>query len=231
VDVTAVRQRIVERMRYHPRISYQGLMGSPTELQKLVEKLPPLLPFPSERYHDLFAILDWDHKLPSAFMVLRIFCYYSAATARGGDTHYERRLQELKIEDKFPEFDIPDFVGIAADEEYEAVFTIDGNLDRCRLRSPWRHQVQDNVGKVAIEVTAKSEALAELEKEHPDRERSLGGPEPAGWCPPCESGHSRWTVDVWYLLTLTNFGGEGRSFLVDVQDQRLVAVRSFLVRP
>ena len=60
---------------------------------------------------------------------------------------------------------------------------------------------------------------------------SLGDAEATSWTPPCESGHSSWTLDVWYLLAYDGMFGQGRSFLVDLDEERVVSVREFSLRP
>ena len=58
----------------------------------------------------------------------------------------------------------------------------------------------------------------------------LGDLEAVSWTPPCETGHPRWTLDVWYLLAFDGRVGSGRSLLVDLEDRKVVTVRDFSVR-
>jgi hypothetical protein len=62
------------------------------------------------------------------------------------------------------------------------------------------------------------------------RPAGLGDLEPAEWSPPCESGHVRWALDVWYLLTFNGMVGEGRAFLVDLVERQVVRERDFQFR-
>ena len=62
------------------------------------------------------------------------------------------------------------------------------------------------------------------------RPPGLGDLEAAEWSPPCESGHARWGIDVWYLLTYNGMVGEGRAFLVDAQESLVVRERDFQFR-
>src|SRR5581483_11204544 len=62
------------------------------------------------------------------------------------------------------------------------------------------------------------------------RPPGLGDLEPTEWSPPCESGHVRWAVDVWYLLTFNGMIGEGRAFLVDLVERNVVRERDFQFR-
>ena len=63
-----------------------------------------------------------------------------------------------------------------------------------------------------------------------DRPAHLGDLEAVSWTPPCESEHQEWTLDVWYLQAFDGRVGTGRSFLVDVKQSTVVAVRDFSVR-
>ena len=50
------------------------------------------------------------------------------------------------------------------------------------------------------------------------------------WTPPCETGHERWTLDVWFLLAFDGRVGSGRSLLVDLAARKVITVRDFTVR-
>ena len=70
----------------------------------------------------------------------------------------------------------------------------------------------------------------------PSRPPHLGDLDPVSWMPPCESGHPRWTIDVWWLTAFDGRMGTGWSFLVDLfgpDDEgsgRVVTHREFTVR-
>ena len=74
------------------------------------------------------------------------------------------------------------------------------------------------------------EPFRELRSQAKVRAPGLGDLEPAEWSPPCESGHVRWGVDVWYLLTFNGMVGEGRAFLVDLEEKCVVRERDFQFR-
>ena len=57
--------------------------------------------------------------------------------------------------------------------------------------------------------------------------------EVVGWTPPCESGHGRWTLDVWWLTEMAGPIGKGYSFLVELvapKSERVVGQRPFTLR-
>lgn len=218
-----------ERLRHHPRVAYQGLLRDLVAHARLSEALPAFLPFSGE-YQAMLAILDWDHRLPSRALVLRLYAYCSEATRADGERSLEERLLAIAHKDRFPEFDVPDFEGLAADEAYEAAVTLDGQLGEFRLVSPWRRDVSTKDGVLAVETARRSDAFKQVRAETAGRPPHLGDLEAVGWCPPCESQHGRWTLDVWYLTSFDGQVGKGRSLLVDPGDKKVVTVREFSIR-
>ena len=79
-------------------------------------------------------------------------------------------------------------------------------------------------------VVRASPSFHEIKTRTSVRPPGLGDLEAAEWSPPCESGHSRWGIDVWYLLTYNGMVGEGRAFLVDDQEPIVVRERDFQFR-
>ena len=77
----------------------------------------------------------------------------------------------------------------------------------------------------------ESREFQDLKEKVPNRPDSLGEAEATSWTPPCESSYQRWTLDVWYLLNYDGMFGQGRSFLVDIEEMRVVSVREFTLRP
>ena len=139
-------------------------------------------------------------------------------------------MGEIARDDLFPEFDVPDFVGLPADEVYEAEIDLAGHPSRLRLVSDWRREVQPASGTRAVEIVRGSEPFRALKSQAKIRPPALGDLEPAEWSPPCESGHVRWGIDVWYLLTFNGMVGEGRAFLVDLEERKVVRERDFQFR-
>jgi hypothetical protein len=162
--------------------------------------------------------------------VLRLYAYYTPERQRELEQAHAARLREIGAEDIFPEFDVSDFAGLPADEAYEAETDLGGSPSRLRLVSEWRRQIQPNASSRAIDIVRASAPFRELRGQGRVRPAGLGDLEPAEWSPPCESGHVRWALDVWYLLTFNGMVGEGRAFLVDLVERQVVRERDFQFR-
>jgi len=222
---------IVAELRRHPRITYQELIQSDEALERLRNSLLPLVPFGDAAYHDVLAILDWDHRLPSRVVILRIYAYYSARALQRGIAQLKMRSAEIDIDDKFPEFDVPDYSGLAADEAYEADLEPDGTISKIRLTSPWRRDIDAEHARTAVRLTRESEQFKQMLKSVPStRPDHLGDLEALAWTPPCETQLDKWTLDVWYLLHLDTATGKGHSFLVDLDEGQVVGTREFIVQ-
>jgi hypothetical protein len=222
-------QAVLKALRLHPRVAYQGFFTDEAARDKLIGNLPALVAF-RERYHAAIAIVDWDHRLPSKVLTLRFYLYYDEWTFAEGEAAFDQRLEEIGVRDRFPEFDVPDFSDLPADEIYEAEVHSDGEVAQCRLISPWRREVATSEGQAAVTVARKSAEFEKIAAAALDRPRHLGDLEAVSWTPPCESGHARWTLDVWYLLAFDGRIGSGRSLLVDLVDKEVIRVRDFSVR-
>lgn len=220
---------VADNLRLHPRVAYQGLCADEVAAKSIADSLRPLTPFRND-YAGAICVLDWDHRLPSKMLALRIYAYYSAATWAAGQEAYDDRLEEIGDSDRYPEFDVPDFDLLAADEAYEIEIGREGKLGRSRLTSAWRRNVAISDGDRAIEIVRSSEEFIKLQESSKDRPAHLGDLEAVSWTPPCESEHSEWTLDVWYLQAFDGRVGTGRSFLVDPARDAVVAVRDFSVR-
>jgi hypothetical protein len=227
---TTQQQEIVQALRRHPRVAFQNLAGGATEIDAIRASLPPLVAFGDASYHKLLPILDWDHKLPSKVAILRIYAYYSEATYRAGEAEFEARNEQIAERDKFPEFDVPDFAGITADEAYEAEVEPSGKIGQLRLVSSWRRDIEQDDAHISVQLARRSDEFRKLVSSIRRRPDYLGDLEAVCWTPPCESSYSGWTIDVWYLTDLSASVGKGRSFLVDLEAKKVVGVREFMVR-
>ncbi len=226
---TDLRTQVGADLRLHPRVAYQGLCANPAAAEAIAAALRPITPFRSD-YVGAICILDWDHRLPSKALALRIYAYYDENSYEAGQEAYDDRLESIGDSDRFPEFDVPDFDLLAADEAYEIEISLDGAIGRSRLTSAWRRNIAVEDGDGAIAVVRESEEFILLQKESTDRPAHLGDLEAVSWTPPCESEHSEWTLDVWFLQAFDGRVGSGRSFLVDPATNVVVAVRDFSVR-
>ncbi|MBK7078608.1 MAG: hypothetical protein IPH44_40715 [Myxococcales bacterium] len=224
-----LRALVAEEIRVHPRVAYQGLFSGESAAAKLAVALPPLPCFRKE-YAGAITIVDWDHKLPSQTLALRVFGYYSDDTLEAGLEAYDDRLEVIAERDRYPEFDVPDFDQLAADEAYEIELSPSGTIGRCRLTSAWRRTIAASDAAAAVALAAKSADYEKLVASTINRPSYLGELEAVSWTPPCETQHGRWTLDVWYLLAFDGRVGTGRSFLIDLVDNLVVTSRDFSVR-
>jgi hypothetical protein len=229
VQVPAPVKQVLKTVRLHPRVAYQGYFGADGERARIIAALPNLVPF-RESYHAAIAVVDWDHRLPSKVLTLRLYLYYDEWTYAEGEAAFDQRLEEIGLRDRFPEFDVPDFGELPADEVYEAEVQPDGAIGTWRLTSPWRREIAAAEGNAAVTVARSSAEFAKIAAAALDRPRHLGDLEAVSWTPPCESGHPRWTLDVWYLLAFDGRVGSGRSLLVDLAGKKVITVRDFSVR-
>jgi len=228
-DATLVRQRLTEDLHLHPRVAYQGLFTDPGVRAALAEHLPDLVAFGDHAYHDVLALLDWDHRLPSKGLLLRVYAYYDERSAARGRESFDLRTEEIAQRDRYPEFDVPDYEGLFADESYEAPVELRGVAERPRLVSDWRRRIDDAVADDCVEVVRESREFKSVIKQG-RRPGGLGDLEAVSWCPPCESEYPTWTVDVWYLTEFDGLLGKGYSFMVDPAVHKVVLAREFVVR-
>jgi hypothetical protein len=225
-----LRDLLRTEMRIHPRVAQQSLFGRAEDRVRLAATLPPLVPFSNEQYAGADWVLDWDHRLPSRQAVLRLYGHYTEKRRHEFAETFAVRKQEISSQDLFPEFDVPDFAKLPADEIYETEMDLTGSPSRLRLVSEWRREIDPAQGNRAVEVVRASEPFRSLKAQSRVRAPGLGDLEPAEWSPPCESGHVRWGIDVWYLMTFNGMVGEGRAFLVDLEDKLVVRERDFQFR-
>ncbi len=225
-----LRDRLREALIVHPRLAQQGLWSAPGDGARMAADLPPLVAFGTADYVGANWILDWDHRLPSAHAVLRVAAYYTDERRREAEMALERRRADIVRDDVFPEFDVADFSGIPADEAYEADLEVGSPPSRLRLVSEWRREIDPLAAERAVQIVRASPSFQEIKARPTLRPPGLGDLEAAEWSPPCESGHARWGIDVWYLLTYNGMVGEGRAFLVDDQEPIVVRERDFQFR-
>ncbi|HEY3354192.1 MAG TPA: hypothetical protein VGQ83_13140 [Polyangia bacterium] len=223
-----LKDRVQSELKLHPRVTYQHAFADAAARDQLAAALPLLVPFGEHEYHDALAILDWDHRLPSRTLILRIYTYYDAGSAAMGMSAYLARAAEITRRDRFPEFDVPDYEGLAADEAYDIPVDLAGKVDKPKLVSEWRRRVAAPAADLAVELVRRSPQFKGLATAN--RSPYLGDLEAVGWCPPCEGEVTRWTVDVWYLTDFDGLIGRGFSFAVDPVTKTVLTARELLVR-
>lgn len=219
---------VLESLQVHPRVSFQRI-ATPERVTSLAQMLPEFPTFAGRKIAGAVAVLDWDHRLPSQEVILRLhLCYESHGVAALTQSLRERAAR-ITAQDSFPEFDIADFLGLPGDEIYEGSLKPNLEIQSWRFASAWRRTVLQADAARAIAAVLRSEQLAQARTQH--SERRVDDLEVVGWIPPCESGHGRWTLDVWWLTEVVGQIGKGHSFLVELQQpDKVVVQRQFTLR-
>jgi hypothetical protein len=225
-----LRDEVKRELRRHPRVVHQKLFEDPAVRDRLVAALPAFVPFKSNGYAAALWVIDWDHRLPSRELLVRLYAFYTEEAKVNGLRSWDERIAQIGREDLYPEFDVPDLGGLLADEAYEAEMSLTGEPKKFRLVSDWRRDVESRLGRKAEEIARASAAFKELSSQVRARPPGLGDLEAAEWAPPSESGHVRWGLDVWYLRSFNGMVGEGTAFLVDLEEERVVNQRDFQFR-
>jgi hypothetical protein len=222
----------LEALHLHPRVAQQDI-GDEQAKRVLAAALPRVLPFRPQTVHSLVAVLDWDHRLPSKSLTLRLHLAYDASARERFWQAFSRRKKEIAEKNLYPEFDVPDFAGLPADEAYDVELTDTLEIEAMRLTSPWRREIAEEDAHAAVEAVRASSLFADVQRGEASRPDSLGDLEAVSWTPPCESGQPGWTLDVWWLTLFDGRVGQGWSFLVDLEAaarDRVRASRQFTVR-
>ncbi len=225
-----LRDELRREIRRHPRVALQDLLGSDADREKLATALPTFIPFRAPTYAAGIWVVDWDHRLPSRELVLRLYAFYSEESLKDGLASFDERKEQIKSEELFPEFDVPDFAGLVADEAYEAELPLNAPPKKFRLVSEWRREIEPRLARKSEDIVRASHAFQELAQQMRARAPGLGDLEAAEWAPPSETGHPRWGIDVWYLRSFNGMVGEGTAFLVDVESQSVISQRDFQFR-
>lgn len=226
-----LKDRLIQGGKRHPRVEYQKLLATQEAWEPVAAALPHFAPFDKRTFAGAFWVLDWDHRLPSKQLILRLYAYYDQARLAAGEQSFRARAEAIARQDLFPEFDVPDFSGLEADEAYEAEFDLKGEPPtKYRLMSTWRHTVAPTVGRRAEEIVRDSAEYKALREGVKERPMGLGGPEAAQWVSPAETGHSAWAVEVWFLRNFNGMVGEGTAFVVDPDSGKIVGNREFQFR-
>lgn len=205
----------MEELHVHPRLRFQGL-DRKERITALGQAVPDLVAFRGRRAHGLIALLDWDHRLPSTEVLLRVHLCYEPRTLTQAQRALDARHRRILALDRFPEFDVPDYVGLPGDEQYECTLRPDLSIVSWRLLSAWRRDVVATDAQRAIGAVQRCEQLERLRPQYPSRGTGPEDLEAVSWVPPCESGHPRWTLDIWWLTEVEGTLGKGWSFLVEL---------------
>jgi hypothetical protein len=221
---------VLDSLQVHPRVQFQRL-ATPERVATLARVLPDFPSFAGRKIAGAIAVLDWDHKLPSQEVILRLHLGYDPPLVAAMEHALRERASRIAAQDRFPEFDISDFIGLPGDEIYEGTLKPNLSIQSWHFASAWRRTVLQTDSARAIAVVQRSEQLAQARALYGDRR--VDDLEVVGWIPPCESGHGKWTLDVWWLTEVAGQIGKGHSFLVEmpgVPSDRVVLSRQFTLR-
>jgi len=213
-DPALVRAALVQRLKVHTRISQQTLAPTPEQRKRLAASLPDIIAFGDRRYAAAHVVLDWDHRLPSEAILLRLYLSYTDREAAEVENALKARDREIDAGNLYPEFDVPDYGEIDASETYVGLVRPGGHeVEELRFFSDWRKSVQQPVVR---DVLAAVRAHAGYERSMKERSHdNLGPPVVIGWSPPCLANSKHWAVEVWLLVDFDGHMGRAHVFMVD----------------
>ena len=213
-DPALVRTALLQRLKVHTRVAQQGLGPTPDVRKKLASSLPDILAFGDRRYAAAHVVLDWDHRLPSEALLLRLYLSYTDREAADVENALKARDREIEAGNIYPEFDVPDYGEIDASETYVGLVRPKSNeVEELRFFSDWRKSVQQPVVR---DVLAAVRGHAGYERSMRERSHdNLGPPVVIGWTPPCLANSKHWAVEVWLLVDFDGHMGRAHVFMVD----------------
>jgi hypothetical protein len=219
-DADRVRNALLNELKVHPRIVDQGHGPDDEMRQKLVEILPSLSAFSDHRFRWVRVIMDWDHQIPSQYILLRVYACYDLETLERVDAILEERDDEINETNLYPEFDLPDYGEIEGSETYVAVLRPgEVKVEDFRFLSTWRKQVDPKLAESAVKVVR---ADAGYRKAASSRKTDgLGGPVVIGWAPPCLADTEGWAIEIWLLTEFDGHSGKARVFMIDTENSRV----------
>lgn len=219
-DAELVRNAMRTELKVHVRIKDQGNDPNEEQRRALAEALPDLLAFDEHVFHGVRLVLDWDHQIPSQYMLLRIIGCYDARELERVDALLEDRDDEIAELNLYPEFDVPDFGDIDGNESYVALMRPGSlEIEDFRFMSHWRKQVHPAKADLAVDTVKGSDGYAKVAARRSGD--GLGGPVVIGWAPPCLANTDSWAVEIWLLTEFDGQQGKARVFMVDL-DRREV---------
>jgi hypothetical protein len=201
-------------LRVHVRLQEQGIATTQQFRMQLHESMPKLVPYGSNQYAAVRAVLDWDHQIPSEYMLLRIYTAYSRHEARLLDTQIRARDQAIATDNVFPEFDLQDYSDLDASETYIAVLRPgNASFEEFRFFSDWRKEVRPPVARAALSAVKQLETYQEAYRTR--QNDALGSAVVVGWVPPCLAKSTAWAVEIWLVVEFDGQVGKANVFMVD----------------
>lgn len=217
-DAEMVRTALRDELKVHVRIKDQGKAPSEEQLRTLADTIPDVVAFGENAFAGVRAVLDWDHQIPSKYVLLRILASYRAGDLERLDAMIEDRDEEVAEGNLYPEFDVPDYGDIDASESYVALMTPGSvEIEDFRFMSTWRKQVRPAVADLAVETVKSTPSYQRAAAARSGD--GLGGPVVIGWAPPCLANTSAWAVEIWLLTEFDGHQGKARVFMVDLESK------------
>ena len=212
-------------LRVHVRLLEQRVATTDEFRMKLHKSMPELTPYGSNQYAAVRAVLDWDHQIPSEYMLLRIYTAYSRHEARLLDTQIRARDQAIATDNVYPEFDLPDYGDLDASETYIAVLRPGSHeFEEFRFFSDWRKEVRPPVARAALSAVKQLDSYQEAYRAR--QNDALGSAVVVGWVPPCLAQSKAWAVEIWLVVEFDGQVGKAKVFMVD--SESLAVTREYL---
>jgi hypothetical protein len=187
--------------------------------------MPELVPYGSNQYAAVRAIVDWDHQIPTDYMLLRIYTAYSRHEARLLDTQIRARDQMIASDNLYPEFDLPDYDNLDSSETYIAALRPGSTeFEEFRFFSDWRKEVRPPVARAALSSVKQLDTY--LEAYRARQNDALGSAVVVGWVPPCLAHSTAWAVEIWLVVEFDGHVGKAKVFMVD--SESLAVTREYL---
>jgi hypothetical protein len=217
---TLAMDAIRRDLRVHVRIKDQRLGPDAETLEAIVSQIPELIAFGKNEFVSLHAVLDWDHLIPSEFLLLRLYASYDRRSTQRLEAQLSLRQEAISDDNLYPEFDLPDYAELLASESYLAVLKPGSSqVDEFRLISEWRKQVPPESGRKGLAAVKASDSFAAVIATRAND--ALGGPVVVGWAPPCTAGAVLWAVEVWIITAFDGQQGTAHVFMVDPDTGRI----------
>jgi hypothetical protein len=219
-DDAGMVRAALDRIHVHVRVREQGLFDTPERLAVLRALIPGLVPFGTNHYAGMHAIVDWDHHLPSDLVIVRIYGAYSGHEARVLETQIRARDQAIEADNLYPEFDLMDYAELDASETYVGVWNPGADaLDEFRFFANWRKDVRASIARAATGAVKKLDAYKRAYKSRAND--ALGSAVVVGWAPPCLAEGSNWAIEVWLVVEFDGQVGRAMVFMVDSDTMRV----------
>ncbi len=219
-DAQRVATSLTERLKVHVRLQDQGHAPTAAELQQLTTVVPPLSAFSDHRFRSVRVLLDWDHQIPSQYLLLRILGCYDDETDARVQSQLDARDAQIAQMNLYPEFDVPDYGEIEGSETYVGVLKPGADkFEDFRFLSAWRKQVEPFVADAAVRCVRAFEGYQRAASARSSE--GLGGPVVIGWAPPCLAETEDWAIEIWLLTEFDGHSGKARVFMVDPAAERV----------